>query len=415
MRTGIYLHYPFCVRKCLYCDFASTASSPVTPKAYVKGVLAEMELRRRGVDGPVQASTLYLGGGTPSLMGPELVAGLVEGVERLFGLERDAEVTIEANPGTLTPEKLSGYRAAGVNRLSLGVQSFDDRYLEKLGRIHTAADAVEGFAAARRAGFANLSIDLMHSLPGQSLEEWRVSLDRAIALAPEHISAYALSVEEGTPFAAMKEAGKLPLPEEELAVAMFEETVTRLAKAGYLHYEISNFARPGCASRHNGAYWRRESYLGFGAGAHSFLNPRLKDGPARPAAADRLRPLPPPPEGGAEGFGEACPRHWGRRWKNAADLSAYLESVAAGSLPEEDVELLTLDDAVSEAFFLGLRVLDGIDLAELRTLYGENPLERHLAEVARLENAGLLLRDGERVRLSPPTVLIANSVFARFL
>ncbi|MCM0084013.1 radical SAM family heme chaperone HemW [Geomonas sp. Red32] len=399
MLTGIYLHYPFCVRKCLYCDFASTASSPVSPEAYVRGVLAEMELRRRTLRGPVRAPTLYLGGGTPSLMGPEPVAALVEAVERLFGLEPGAEVTIEANPGTLTPAKLSGYLAAGVNRLSLGVQSFDDRYLKKLGRIHTAADAVEGFEAARRAGFANLSIDLMHGLPGQSLEEWRSTLERAIALAPEHISAYGLSVEEGTPFAALKEAGALPLPEEETAAAMFEETVCRLAEAGYRHYEISNFARPGYASRHNGAYWRRESYLGFGGGAHSFLNPRLFRGQGGLSSSV---------EGGGEG-------EWGRRWNNTPDLPAYLESVAAGSLPEEEIELLTLDDAVSEAFFLGLRELDGIDLAEFRTLYGENPLERHLAEVARLEGAGLLLREGERVRLSPSTVLIANSVFARFL
>ena len=381
MPAGIYIHFPFCLKKCLYCDFDSSASSKLKPRDYLALLLREMELRQASLAEPVSAATLYLGGGTPSLMEPELVGSLIEAVARRFALRPDAEVTLEANPGTITPEKLAGYLAAGVNRLSLGIQSFEDRLLARLGRVHTAKEALLAFEAARRAGFDNLNIDLMHSLPGQSLTQWRTALRRAIALSPEHVSAYALSVEQGTPFAGQLAAGELALPGEELAAQMFEATGELLGEAGYGHYEISNFARPGRASRHNSAYWSRRSYLGFGAGAHSLWN---RDG-------------------------------LGRRWKNAADLECYRQSVAGGAIPEQDAEELTLEEAVSESFFLGLRMLEGLDLARLEELYGRAALTRPLAEVARLEASGALLREGSRIRLAPGMVILANSVFSRFL
>lgn len=381
MRTGLYIHYPFCLKKCLYCDFNSTASSLFKPQEYVSLLLDEMELRRRALPGAVSAPTLYLGGGTPSLMGPELVGRLIDAAARLFGLESGAEVTLEANPGTVTAEKLAGYRAAGVNRLSLGIQSFEDRLLSALGRVHTAREAVDAFEAARRAGFYNISIDLMHSLPEQSLTRWREALAKGISLSAEHVSAYALSVEEETPFAGLFAAGKLPLPGEEEAARMFEATCELLSRAGYLHYEISNFARPGRASRHNSAYWSRESYLGFGAGAHSLLN---LDGA-------------------------------GRRWKNACELPAYAEALGRGSIPERETEILTVDDAVSECFFLGLRMLDGLDLSRLESIYGREPLARHLAEAERLIAVGTLIREANTIRLHPGAVILANNVFSRFL
>ena len=381
MPAGIYIHFPFCLKKCLYCDFDSSASSKLKPRDYLALLLREMELRQASLAEPVSAATLYLGGGTPSLMEPELVGSLIEAVARRFALRPDAEVTLEANPGTITPEKLAGYLAAGVNRLSLGIQSFEDRLLARLGRVHTAKEALLAFEAARRAGFDNLNIDLMHSLPGQSLTQWRTALRRAIALSPEHVSAYALSVEQGTPFARQLAAGELALPGEELAAQMFEATGELLGEAGYGHYEISNFARPGRASRHNSAYWSRRSYLGFGAGAHSLWN---RDG-------------------------------LGRRWKNAADLECYRQSVAGGAIPEQDAEELTLEEAVSESFFLGLRMLEGLDLARLEELYGRAALTRPLAEAARLEASGALLREGSRIRLAPGMVILANSVFSRFL
>ena len=381
MRAGLYIHFPFCLKKCLYCDFNSAADSRVPPRDYVELLLREMELRRRALPEPAQAPTLYFGGGTPSLMAPELVGRLVERAAGLFGLEADAEVTLEANPGTLTPEKLAGYRAAGVNRLSLGIQSFEDRLLAMLGRVHTAREAVAAFEQARRAGFDNISIDLMHSLPEQSLAQWREALARGIELSAEHVSAYALSVEEGTPFAGLHDAGKLPLPVEEEGARMFEATSELLSAAGYLHYEISNYARPGRLSRHNGAYWSRASYLGFGAGAHSLLN------------LDGL----------------------GRRWKNAAELDGYLAAIGRDAIPEQETELLTLEEAVSEHFFLGLRMLGGLDLEPLESRYGARALARHLAEVARLESCGALIREGSRVRLAPGSVIVANSIFSRFL
>jgi putative oxygen-independent coproporphyrinogen III oxidase len=381
MRTGLYIHFPFCLRKCLYCDFNSTADSGISHREYVELLLREMALRRETLPEPASAPTLYFGGGTPSLLAPELVGRLVEAAAMLFGLEGDAEVTLEANPGTLTPEKLAGYRSAGVNRLSIGIQSFEDRLLATLGRVHTAREALAAFEESRRAGFDNISIDLMHSLPEQSLAQWREALARAVELSPEHVSAYALSVEQDTPFAGLHEAGKLPLPAEEEGARMFEATSEILCAAGYLHYEISNFAKPGRASRHNSAYWSRASYLGFGAGAHSLLNP------------DGL----------------------GRRWKNAAGLAEYAEELGRGAIPEQDLERLTLAEAVSEHFFLGLRMLDGLDLEPLQARYGADALAAHLAEAARLEASGALIREGSRIRLAPGSVIVANSVFSRFL
>jgi len=381
MRAGLYIHFPYCLKKCSYCDFNSAASSPADRDAYAELLLTEMELRQRDLPEPVQAPTLYFGGGTPSLMDPGQVASLIQAAARRFGLEADAEVTLEANPGTLTPARLAGYRAAGVNRISLGIQSFEDRLLARLGRIHSKAEALSAFDAARAAGFDNISIDLMHSLPEQTPEQWREALAQGIALSPEHISAYALSVEEGTPFAGLFDAGDLPLPGEEEAAQMFEATAELLEGAGYQHYEISNFARPGCASRHNGAYWSRDSYLGFGAGAHSFWN--------------------------GDGLGE--------RWRNCEAPGEYREAILSENIPQRERETLTPDQAVSESFFLGLRVLTGLDLARLELLYGSAALASRLAEVERLVASGALLREGSRVRLAPSAVILANSVFARFL
>jgi oxygen-independent coproporphyrinogen III oxidase len=381
MRAGLYIHFPYCVKKCLYCDFNSAASDPQAREEYPKRLLQEMALRQALLPEPVRAATLYFGGGTPSLMTTGQVGSLIDAASRLFQLEPEAEITLEANPGTLTPEKLAGYRAAGVNRVSLGIQSFDDRLLTRLGRVHTKKEAIGAYQACRAAGFDNLSIDLMHSLPEQTPDQWRESLRQGIALSPEHISAYALSVEDDTPFAALHDAGKLPLPDEEAAATMFETTSEQLQGAGYQHYEISNFALPGRQARHNSAYWSRASYLGFGAGAHSFWNP--------------------------DGLGE--------RWSNAEDPKVYGEAISQDTLPEHDREALTLEQAVAESFFLGLRALAGLNLDRLVDIYGPAVLQRQLDEVESLVSQGLLLRKGGLVRLAPQKVIIANSIFARFL
>jgi oxygen-independent coproporphyrinogen-3 oxidase len=381
MQTSLYIHFPFCLKKCLYCDFNSLAGLPVKAEEYIAAVVREMELRALRLDSPVTAPTLYFGGGTPSLMEPGLVARLIEAAVKLFGLAADAEVTIEANPGTLTAEKLAGYRSAGVNRLSVGVQSFDDAMLAQLGRVHTVREALDSFAAARAAGFTNIGIDLIHALPGETPSMWRDDLDQAVRLRPDHISAYGLTVEEGTPFHALQSEGRLLLPGEEEGELMFRETPELLREAGYEHYEISNFALPGFRSRHNQVYWRRGNCLGFGAGAHSFLRV--------PA--------------------------FGARWRNVLSPEAYLRAVSGATLPEEELILLAERDAMAEFFFLGLRILDGVEPAQFRREFGCAVAEAYPGEVERLTAEGLIECRGGFLRLTGRGLCLANQVFMRFI
>ena len=344
-------------------------------------LVREMELRAATLAAPVTAPTLYIGGGTPSLMAPELVKRVIDGARRWYGLLPVAEVTLEANPGTVDLKKLAGYRAAGVNRLSMGVQSLDDAMLARLGRVHSARQAMEAVAAARGAGFANLGIDLIHGLPGKTTAMWRDDLMRAIDFAPEHISAYGLSVEEGTPFHELARAGQLDLPDEEIGLEMLEMTPEVLGQAGYDHYEISNFARSGFRSRHNQVYWRRGSYLGFGAAAHSFLR--------------------------EEG--------WGRRWHNPDRPAAYMPSLADGLPPEEEQLVLDRRDAMAESMFLGLRLLEGVELSRFREEFGVTVDATYGAEVASLKVSGLLELAGDRLRLTRTGLCLANQVFQAFI
>lgn len=381
MQTALYIHFPFCLKKCLYCDFNSLAGSPVKAEEYVAGLLRELELRAGALSEPASTSTLYFGGGTPSLMEPTLVAGIIDSAARLYHLADDAEITLEANPGTLTREKLTGYRSAGVNRLSLGVQSFDDCQLELLGRVHNASQALAAYALARDAGFTNISIDLIHSLPGVSVGCWERQLKTAIALQPEHISAYALTLEEGTPLAEQAAAGTLALPTENNAVRQFELTAELLQAPGYEQYEISNFARPGFRAQHNQVYWRRGNYLGFGAGAHSFLRE---------------------------------PR-WGVRWKNPELPEQYLHPISLATLPEEERQLLSKREAMAEWLFLGLRMLEGVELTHFNNEFGGAVTDLFATELATLTGQGLLLMEGGRLRLSPAALIVSNQVFLRFL
>ena len=381
MITSLYIHFPFCVKKCLYCDFNSVAGSPVTPAEYAAAVVTELERRAATLPSPLSAPTLYFGGGTPSLMAPAEIASIVDAAARLFSLAGDAEVTLEANPGTVTPASLAGYRAAGVNRLSLGVQSFDDALLVRLGRVHTAAQAKEAFVLARRAGFVNIGIDLIHSLPGEELSLWQRDLETVTALGPEHVSAYPLAVEEGTPFARMEEQGVLPLPAEEEAAAMFALTGGFLSAHGLEQYEIANHARPGHRSRHNRVYWRRGNYLGFGAGAHSFLR------------------------------APGC----GRRWHAPARVEEWLAAIRSGALPEEEAHELTRQEAMGEFLFLGLRLLEGVDGGQFLREFGVTVDAAFPEETAELLATGLLVRNGERLRLAPHAIPLANRVFMRFV
>jgi oxygen-independent coproporphyrinogen-3 oxidase len=378
---ALYIHIPFCLKKCRYCSFYSVDSGHFPLDEYVDSLVMEMMLCRQKFDTSFSASTLYIGGGTPSIMNPVHVEKIVSEAARFFGITSDAEITMEANPGTLTKEKLIGFRNSGVNRLSFGIQSFRDSMLKSLGRVHTAAQGFELFHAARSCGFANIGIDLICSLPGQTLSMWEEDLFMAATLGPEHISVYGLSIEEGTPFAEMEKRGALLLPDEDESATMYERAADILRGSGYEHYEISNFAGPGYRSRHNQVYWHRDGYLGFGSGAHSFMKEPV----------------------------------FGARWRNPDDLAEYLEAVNEGRLPWLDRHCPSKREAMSEKLFLGLRMLEGVDLRLFREEFGVGFEEAYPEQCSKLLTAGLIEISGGRLRLSEKSLLVSNQVFVMFV
>ncbi|HET6420556.1 MAG TPA: radical SAM family heme chaperone HemW [Geobacteraceae bacterium] len=380
-KASIYIHFPFCVKKCLYCSFISFDDRLFQVDEYVNLLLREMRLFRGDVDDSFSVETLYFGGGTPSLMDARQAGKVIESAAGLFDLEPDAEITIEANPGTLTEDKLAGYRSCGINRLSLGVQSFDDSMLKSLGRVHSAAQAVDSFRAARERGLENIGIDLINSLPGQTKAMWEDDLHSAVALGPEHISVYGLTIEEGTPLAAIEKCGALPLPDEEESVSMFESSERILRQSGYEHYEISNYALPGRRSRHNQVYWQRGNYLGFGCGAHSFLRE---------------------PE-------------FGVRWRNPDNIEEYMRSVRDGRPCREEKQRIGRREAMAEKLFLGLRMLDGVDLEQFREEFGAGFDEIYYEKCLALFESGMLETFGGRLRIPERAMLVSNRIFEKFL
>ncbi len=397
----LYIHIPFCVRKCRYCDFLSFASDACERENYVEQLIREIEsisdretgqytekavLNQTLADRTVE--TIFIGGGTPSLLPPSAIERILAAVRRVFRILPDAEITMEANPGTLTPESAGGYRQAGVNRLSLGLQSASEEELRLLGRIHTREQFLQSFRAARNAGFDNINVDLMSALPGQSEESWQETLRFVCDLEPEHISAYSLIVEEGTPlyeeygemcadlekygdYASMprrlqeKYEGRKRLPDEETDRSMYHHTKTILAKRGYGRYEISNYARPGYACRHNIGYWTGVEYLGLGLGASSLVG--------------------------------------GKRFQVTADLNRYLtftkEDLAAGAQYEE-IHELSRQEQMEEFMFLGLRLTGGVRMAEFDRRFGVSMEEVYGEVIERLSKEGLLevVETGEQSR-----------------
>ena len=381
MFTRLYIHIPFCQRKCQYCAFVSREGSESETGAFAELLLEEMLLAARESARHQTLDSVYFGGGTPSLLPSKQVARLLERAARLFGLTGKAEITLEANPGTVDRRRLADFRSAGVNRLSLGVQSFKDQMLASLGRIHTAQEARDAFSAARGAGFDNIGIDLIHALPGQTLDMWRADLEQGLALDPEHISIYGLTVEEGTPFAVRYGEDSPLLPDEDLAADMYECADRILTSGGFEHYEIANFARPGRRSRHNSGYWRRDGYLGLGAGAHSYL----KNG------------------------------EYGLRFGNTSDLEEYASSIGSGTLPRGEKTRLSREDALAEFMFLGLRLSEGVARSDFEQEFGVPLGQIFGREIEELVAQGLLLADSHGIRLTTRGMLLSNLVFARFL
>lgn len=388
MSLGIYIHIPFCVKKCPYCDFTSLTPETLPEDRYIKALIREMEVRKAEVEEEVNVETVYSGGGTPSLLSPDSVKNLLIAISKEFTL-KEPEITIEANPGTVDLDKLKGYRDAGVNRLSIGIQSLNDRLLSVLGRIHNRKEALNAYESARSAGFENIGIDLIHSVPGESLSDWEGDLKEAISLRPEHISAYNLTVEEETHFFHQQEKGFLGLPREEEQVAMFLETERILGDAGYEHYEVSNYALPGFRSRHNQIYWKGGEYLGLGVSAHSYISGRWSV----------VR-------------GQA---NCGRRAANTSNLEEYFRLIKEKGNAITEEEILPRKKAMGEAVFLGLRMMEGIDLSYFKDRFGIGIDAAYPDAVKDLMGDGLLESGGGHLRLTKKGILFLNDVSVRFV
>ena len=371
----LYLHMPFCVRKCAYCDFLSFQTDQATQNRYAKRLMEDIDVMGEKY-GDTPVDTIFIGGGTPSVPDSALIVGIMERVRKAFHVVEDAEISMEANPGTVTREKLTDYRRSGINRLSFGLQSANDRELKLLGRIHTWAEFLESFHLARECGFTNINIDLMSALPGQTRESWKDTLKRVTDLNPEHISAYSLIIEDGTPFGEKygSEEGRKLLPDEDSEREMYHETKRFLRDCGYERYEISNYAKPGRACRHNIGYWTGLPYLGLGLGASSYMD--------------------------------------GCRFAVNSDMKQYLEE-KPGMFT--DVEKLTKKDMEEEFFYVGLRMTAGVSLPEFERRFGVSAKDVYpgLMEMFVEEKAAVF--QGDRFVLTDYGLDVSNYIMARFL
>lgn len=372
----LYLHIPFCVKKCDYCDFLSFPAGPDSKRAYVKALVNEIRATEEKIRlRPV--SSVFIGGGTPSILEPELMSQILSALKECFTLLPDVEFTIEANPGTLTRDKLQSYRSYGINRLSLGLQSTFDEDLAMLGRIHTYAEFEESFRLAREAGFANINVDLISAIPGQTRASWMENLRRIADLEPEHISAYSLIIEEGTPFYDRYEHQELELPDEDAEYEMYEDTLRYLKSRGYEQYEISNYARPGYACRHNVGYWQRSDYLGLGLGASSLIS--------------------------------------GTRFSNTSSMQEYLELSETPAKLRRDQEVLTPSEEMEEFMFLGLRMTEGVSEKEFRHCFGMDLSEVYGTVLEQYRKSGHLIHEDDRWRFSREGIHVSNWILSDFI
>jgi len=388
-KAGIYIHIPFCKRKCTYCNFNTTHFFDDLAARYIESVVREIRYsgellsddRKR-----VSVDTIFFGGGTPSIVEAEQLARLIEACRSSFQVADDSEITIEINPSTFARNKLEGWRAAGINRASVGVQSFIDSELVSLSRTHTSDRARATIDALREAGFENISLDLIAGLPEQRLDDWEFNLDEALKLRPEHLSLYLLEVKEGTQLYAQIKRGQRPRPDDDLAGEMYRRISEATQAAGYEHYEISNFAllsgnddsqASAFRSKHNLKYWTATPFYGMGCGAHSF------DGRAR--------------------------------WSNILKTESYIDSVTATGRAEAERRELSVEDLAAEALFMGLRLREGISLEEFRREYSLDIIERYKGELVRLEEAGLVEVTGQRLSLTQEGRLLSNEVFITFV
>ena len=382
--VGVYLHFPFCVKKCSYCDFLSGPADRGTKRAYSDALCREIysfgreygmqELFSEGEKIPVD--TIFLGGGTPSVMDPADLTQVMETVLKVFDVLPEAEISMEMNPGTFR-EELLAFVKKYMGRVSLGLQSADDSELSRLGRIHTYSEFERCYAALRDAGISNINVDLMSAIPGQTLVSWEKSLTRILGMEPEHISCYSLIIEEGTPFFELLEKGRLDLPGEDEEREMYYLTERLMNAHGYHRYEISNYARPGYECRHNVRYWRRSPYIGFGIGAASLLDET--------------------------------------RWSNTRDLQRYLSGSGSLSDIREEIHHLSVREQMEEFMFLGLRMMEGVSCADFGEKFGCELDSVYGGVCEKLISEGLLVREGDRYKLTSRGIDVSNAVLAEFL
>lgn len=381
----LYLHIPFCVQKCQYCDFLSAPGSPVQIEAYVESMLHEIEAYKGGFEA-YSVTSVFFGGGTPSVLSAEQMGRLMNALENVFCFDGNAEISMEMNPGTVTPEKLKGYKEAGINRLSIGLQSVNDEELKMLGRIHDYQTFLETYHLARACGFSNINVDLISAIPGQTVESWQKSLRTIAELDPEHISAYSLIIEEGTPFYEIygddnscinndKEIKKLP--NEDTERQMYEDTLRILREYGYHRYEISNYAKKGYECRHNLGYWERKEYLGLGTGAASLIQ--------------------------------------NQRFSHIRDTEEYIRNAHDPELLVCEKEMLSEQEQMEEFMFLGLRKMQGVRTDIFKESFGVEIEEVYGSVLQTLQEEGLLCCEGERIFLTERGIDISNYVLSQFL
>ena len=372
--AGIYIHIPFCKRRCIYCDFFSTIQSEKKP-TYIHALCQELEMRKNYLGGE-EIETIYLGGGTPSQLTEEELNEIFTSLYNIYKVKEDAEITLEANPDDLTPEYVSMLRRLPINRISMGIQTFQEETLKLLHRRHTARQAIEAFQRCREAGFRNISIDLMYGLPGETLDTWKEDLQQAIALHPEHISAYHLIYEEGTALWKLRDEHQVEEADEDLSVTLFKNLIDELKQAGYQHYEISNFCLPGLHSRHNSSYWTGKKYLGCGPSAHSF---------------------------------NGSSRQW-----NIASLDNYLKGIASGK-PNYEIEELDLYTRYNDFVITSIRTCWGMSLSRLRSEYGEE-LYRYCLRMAKSHlEQGVLEIEENTLRLTQEGIFISDGIMSDLL
>lgn len=374
---GIYIHIPFCKQKCFYCDFVSFCDKDEYIERYWQAIKKEIEFKNKLTDSKI--STIYFGGGTPSYIDANIIVDILKTIKENYTLTDDCEITIEVNPGTITKEKLEIYFNSGINRISIGLQTANDELLKKIGRIHSYDEFIETYQLARQVGFENINVDLMFGLPGQTVQDLKLSLENTIKLSPEHISVYSLILEEGTKLYDLVKENKVDLPYEDTERNMYWYIKNTLELNGYSHYEISNFSKIGYESKHNINCWKQMEYIGFGTAAHSYLD--------------------------------------SKRFSNIESVKIYIENIESGRMEKNSIihEEQDQEEIKKEFMLLGLRKIQGVNIQDFKNKFGDSPIFMYMNELSKLVDEGLIIIEEDNIRLTSKGLDLANIVWEEFV